>query len=150
MENLFPEGYEDLIIEPDDTLFASPTGYKQSVNYSDGDLSRDGQNKVDTANGLKAWEQWCQNCLATERYSKPVYSTDFGIETEEAMRCNDTKKAESILTREIRESLEADPYQRTKSVQSIIFDWKADSLEVSVQVLGIDDATIDITTTIRR
>lgn len=150
MNNLFPEGYEDLIVEPDDTVFASPVGYKQSVDFSNSDLTRDGRNSLNTADGLTAWEHWCMNCIATERYSGAVYSTDFGIETEEAMNTTDRAKSESILTREVREALMADPYRRTKEVERIEFEWSSDSVEIYVRAIGIDDATIDITTTIGR
>ncbi|MCI8285453.1 MAG: DUF2634 domain-containing protein [Firmicutes bacterium] len=150
MANLFPVGYEDLITEADDSLFLNHVGYKKSVDFSDGDLTRNGLNSLNTATGVLAWEHWCQNCLATERYACPVYSTDFGIEIEEAFHTNDKKKSESILTREIREALMADPYKRTKSVESITFKWSPDSVDVDVHVIGIDEATIDVNATIRR
>ena len=39
----------------------------------------------------------------------------------------------------------ADPYKRTASIQDISFNWLApDSVEVTVTVIGIDDALIDV------
>ena len=43
----------------------------------------------------------------------------------------------------------ADPYGRTSYVEDITFDWiNSDSVVVDVTVVGIDDATIDIITTL--
>lgn len=150
MPNLFPEGYEEETVTMDELQTEEPTGYKEGVYFDEelGDYNRDGRYKVGSATGLKSWEQWCINCVMTEREKYPMYSGIFGIKTEEALKANDRKKTESLLTREICEALEADPYGRTKYVSSVEFDWSEapDALLVETTVVGIDDVTIDITT----
>lgn len=149
MPNLFPEGYDEDVVTLDELQDDEPVGYKEGVYFDEelGDFYRDGRYRLGYATGIKSWEQWCINCLSTERDKYPLYGT-FGIATAEAFKTNDRKKAESILTREICESLQADPYGRTKYVSDVRFDWtKApDALVVESTVVGIDDVTIDITT----
>lgn len=149
MPNLFPEGYEEEVVTVDEMQADEPVGYKEGVYFDEelGDFSRDGRHKVGSATGLKSWEQWCINCVLTEREKYPVYGGAFGIKTKEAFEANDRKKTESLLTREICEALEADPYGRTKYVSDIEYDWNEapDTLLVTVTVVGVDDVTIDIT-----
>ena len=150
MPNLFPEGYEEEEIAMDELKADEPVGYKEGVFFDEElmDFYRDGRNQLGYATGIKSWEQWCINCVSTERGKSPMHSDWFGIQTEEAFRANDRKKTESILTREICESLAADPYGRTKYVSEVTFDWSEapDALIVNSTVVGIDDVTIDITT----
>lgn len=150
MPNLFPEGYEEEEITLDELKADVPVGYKEGVYFDEElmDFQRNGRYQLGYATGIKSWEQWCINCLSTERGKYSMYSNTFGIQTEEAFKANDRKKTESILTREICESLAADPYGRTKYVSDVTFDWSKapDVLIVTSTVVGIDDTTIDITT----
>ena len=152
MPNLFPEGYEEEEITLDELKADEPVGYKEGVYFDEelGDFYRDGRYRLGYATGIKSWEQWCINCLNTERDNYPLYGT-FGIATAESFKSNDRKKTESILTREICESLAADPYGRTKYVSDVTFDWTTapDALVVNSTVVGIDDVTIDITTVLK-
>ena len=151
MANLFPEGYESEVITAEDLEGESVIGYKLGVafDYERGDFVLDGMNKMQEYTGIDSWKCWCVNCLSTERYKHLAYSTDFGISTENAMRASTQQEAESILAREISEALLADPYGRTQYVEEITFDWNApDGVIVRVIVQGIEDVTIDITTTI--
>lgn len=151
MPNLFPEGYEEAVVSVDDVTEDKPVGYKASIFFDEElqDLTRDGQYRVGSASGIDAWEQWCINCIQTERDVYPSYGEFFGIKTIEALATNDRQKTESILTREICEGLQNDPYGRTEYVSNIVFDWSGpDELDVTVTVRGIDDVTIDITATI--
>lgn len=147
--NLFPEGYESETMEPREllgTMGSKAIGYRGSIYFDGIDLKRDGLNKIQGSTGIEAWEQWCVKCLSTERYKYPIYPTDFGIETEEALHAMTRDLAESILYREITEALTADPYDRTSHIESIVFDWlDSDSLDVTVKVIGIENASIDIT-----
>lgn len=149
MPNLFPEGYEEEEITMDELKDDEPVGYKEGVYFDEelGDFFRDGRYRLGYATGIKSWEQWCINCLNTERDKYPLYGA-FGIATVEAFKAGDRKKTESILTREICESLQADPYGRTKYVSDVTFDWTTapDALVVNSTVVGIEDVTIDITT----
>ena len=151
MPDLFPLGYENEVIEKNEITDEKKTGYREGVYFDleSGDFVRDGQHRVKSATGLESWEQWCSNCLQTERGVYPYYSDTFGIRTYEAFQAETRELAESILTREICEGLANDPYGRTKYVSDIEFTWKdADAFEINLTVVGIDDATIDITTVI--
>lgn len=149
-ENLFPE---DDIESSEDDADEEVVGYKESLYFdeTEGDILRDGQFRIKTSTGIESWKQWCINCLLTERDQYPAYGSKFGIATFDAFASGDRNEIESTLTREISESLMNDPYGRTEYVDGIEFNWgepAPDSLSVSMTVHGIDDVTIDITTTI--
>lgn len=152
-ENLFPEDELDEEIEAEelDDEEEAPVGYMESVFFDEtlGDFARDGQHRLRSATGVEAWEQWCSNCLLTEKDTYPAYGELFGISTAEVFGTSDRELAESILTVEITEGLMNDPYGRTEFVESIDFEWiGADAVQVHLVVRGIDDASIDLTTTI--
>ena len=152
-DNLYPEGYDLEVITEADLQSGDPIGYRNGVafDYETGDYPRDGMNKMLDSTGIESWKSWCINCLHTERYKHLAYSTDFGIETDAAFRATSRDEAESILTRQINEALLADPYERTKYVSEITFDWTApDSVVVEVTIHGIDGVTIDVTAYITR
>ena len=152
-ENLFPIGYEGEIITEVDLTAGKPVGYRNGIafDYEKGDFPRDGMNKTLDSTGIDSWKSWCINCLHTERYKHLAYSTDFGIETEAAMKASSRDEAESILTRQITEALMADPYKRTAYVSKVKYDWTApDTVVAAVTIHGIDDVTIDITAYITR
>ena len=150
-ENLFPEGYEDEVIEDYDDIEESEKGYQPGVafDWQSGDFIRDGRNRLLEATGVESWQQWCMNCLQTQRYKHLAYSSDFGIDVDEVFSAETQGEAESILTRQITEALQADPYGRTSYVSSIEYDWTApDSVQATVTVVGIADVTIDVTANI--
>lgn len=149
-ENLFPE---DEIEMSEEDMQDDLEGYKESLYFDEGagDILRDGQFRLKVSTGIEAWKQWCINCLQTERDRYPAYSSEFGIATEDAFASGDRDEIESTLTREISESLLKDPYGRTEYVDNIEFGWEdpePDSLNVSMTIHGVDDVTIDITTTL--
>ena len=45
---------------------------------------------------------------------------------------------------EANEALDAEPYGRTDYVGEMTFDWGADSVVVTIEVVGTDGATIDL------
>ena len=151
MAGLFPEGYEEEVVTEEDLADESESGYKEGVYFDPetGDFVRDGQYRVKSATGLESWEQWCRNCLMTERGAYACYGDTFGIATYEAFKAETREKAESILTREICESLQNDPYGRTSYVSDVAYEWvNSDSLNVTVTVVGIDSTTIDLSITL--
>ena len=151
MPNLFPTGYENEVVTLEDVTDEKETGYREGVYFSPetNDYVRDGQYRLKSATGVESWEQWCRNCLMTEKGVYPCYDDTFGIATREAFQAETREKAESILTREICEALPNDPYGRTKYVSDVEFTWEdSDSLTIDVTVVGIEEATINITTTI--
>lgn len=147
-ENLYPEGYEDEIIEDADLDEEEPIGYRPGVAFAwdPGDFPRDGRNRLTEASGVESWQQWCMNCLQTARYKHLAYSDDFGIDIDEVFSAESQEEAESILTSEITEALQADPYGRTEYVSFVDYEWTApDSVLATVTVVGIADVTIDVT-----
>lgn len=146
MPDLFPIGYENETISPEDVdIPESASGYAPGI-YFDSDLQRDGKFRLVEATGVESWEQWCRKCLMTERHASPCYSTDYGIETREAMAAGSRESAESILTRQISEALMADPRGRTQYVSEVDFTWLDDNrVEITVSAVGIDNATADFT-----
>lgn len=148
MSNLFPEGYENEVITPEDTEKEKNIGYRNGVafDYINGDFIRDGKNKIVDSDGIESWKSWCINCVMTERYKHLAYNTDFGIETEPVFKATSREEAESILARQITEAILADPYKRAEYISDIEFNWtEPDSVEVNVTIQGKEDVTIDIT-----
>lgn len=146
MPNLFPEGYEEEIITEEDIDSGKPIGYRNGVAFDNeaGDLKRDGKYKILDANGVESWQNWCINCIETERYKHLAYDSDFGIELDPVFAATSREEAESILTRQITEALLADPYGRTEYIEDITFDWETpDAVVVNVTAHGIYDVTID-------
>ena len=147
MANLFPEGYEDEVITAEDLASSTPTGYRNGVAFDNetGDFRRDGKNQLMDSNGIESWKSWCIICIQTERYAHLACPSDFGIDTAAAMRASSQEEAESILVREITEAILADPYERTKYVEDIEFDWTApNAVKVRAIIHGIDDVSIDL------
>ena len=147
MANLFPAGYEEAVITQEDLSSDMPIGYRNGIafDYETGDFVMDGKNKILDSDGIESWKSWCIICLQTERYAHLACPSDFGIDTAAAMRATSRVEAESILTREITEAILADPYERTKFVEDIKFDWTApDTVKVNAVIHGIDDVTIDL------
>lgn len=148
MQNLFPEGYEDEVINAEDLVTGKPIGYRNGVafDYEKGDFVKDGRNRLLDSTGIESWKAWCINAIQTERYKYLAYSSDFGIELDKVFSAESREEAESILTREITESIMADPYGRAEYVENIEYDWTApDSIVARVTIQGITDITIDIT-----
>lgn len=151
MPDLFPTGYADEIVTLEEVVEEKDTGYREGVYFDieSGDFVRDGQYRVKSATGLESWEQWCYNCLSTEKGAYPCYGDLFGISTVEAFAADTRALAESILTREISEGLQNDPYGRTKYVSDVTFDWiSSEELGIHITVVGVDETTIDLTTVI--
>lgn len=147
MANLLPVGYEEEVVLDEDLVQEGPVGYRNGVafDYEHGDFKRDGRNRILDSDGIESWKSWCLNAVLTERYSCLAYSTDFGIEWDAVFKAESREEAESVATRQISECLLADPYQRTKYVEAIEFNWTApDSVEIHATVQGIDDVSIDL------
>lgn len=143
-ESLFPEDMIDMTIEESEIeQVNTPEEYVGAVLFGD-DFTRDGQNALSGSSGVESWKEWCINCLMTERYSSPIYSTDFGIAIHAIMTADTKEEAEAKFRAEAKEALEADPYGRTDHVGNIDFIWGTDSVEITVEVHGIGGAMIDI------
>lgn len=154
MPNLYPEGYEDEIIDPEELVEEKPIGYRNGVAFDYetlGDFTRDGRNRLLDSTGIESWKAWCINCIQTQRYKYLAYSSDFGLDLDKVFAASSREEAESILTREITEAIMADDYQRAEYIESIEYDWTApDSVEAHVTIKGIADVSIDILAYITR
>lgn len=147
-ENLYPEDELEIIAEELNDDEDQPIGYMESVFFDEelGDFVRDGQYRLKSATGIEAWEQWCINCLMTEKDSYPAYGSGFGLATHEAFKADTQEETETILTLEITEALMNDPYGRTEYVESVEFDWITTSeVQITITVRGIEDVTRDLT-----
>ncbi|SCJ45740.1 Protein of uncharacterised function (DUF2634) [uncultured Eubacterium sp.] len=142
-ENLFPADMEEMTMEEEEMEELEEQDDYIGAAAFDRDFVRDGQNSVRGASGIDSWKQWCINCLTTEREASPLYSSDFGIAITEILQATTREEAESLFKAEAKEALEADPYERTDYVSEISFDWGTDSVNVYIEVVGIDGATID-------
>lgn len=152
-DNLFPEEIDepsDDIAEDDDE--EEVIGYKKAPYFDSriGDFVTDGHGKVLTADGVAAWTHWCENVLATDRYNHEAYTDDVGIDYDEIFKNTESREEiETLLETEITDALLCDPYGRTKYVQAIEFDWvDSDSVNVSIEAVGMDNELVTIDTLI--
>lgn len=152
-DNLFPEDIdeidEDILAAEEETF----TGYKKGPYFDieKGDLVLNGAGQVLIADEVNIWASWCEKIISTPRYGCDLYSTDIGIDYEEIWAAEDKEEAETIIESQITDALTVDPYGRTMYVQSVEFEWiNADSVEVEVTVVGMENEIITVGTTISR
>lgn len=121
------------------TKFQKKTEQKKSVyfDFEKGDFSLESNGEIKTATPYDAWVQWCLKTVLTQRWAFLAYSTQAGVEIEEAFAQQDRKAQESYMEKTITEALLADPYQRTKRVYDFTFVWKTDGVEVTFWVNGL-------------
>lgn len=145
--NLFPEDIDDLEEEDIDEEEDEDVGYKMAPYFDSklGEFLLNGSGQIITADGVTAWQQWCENIIATDRYNHDSYTDDIGIDYEPIFQLDEQEEKESELETEISEALECDPYGRTQYVQDISFEWLSDTeVIVQVDVVGMDNEMISI------
>lgn len=151
MDSLMPDSVFESVDENADTTESVDedfTGYLPSAYFSGGDFQRDGTHQIVEATGADAWQQWCEKCLVTQKGASPYYPQDFGLDRQAAFGTHDKSLTENVLTREIKEALEADPYHRLNSITSMKFSWISESaLQVSLQLTGIEGSSISVSVT---
>lgn len=151
MDGLMPDSVFESADSNENSLVSSDdsyTGYLPSALFDDGDFQRDGTHQIAEASGVDAWRQWCEKCLVTQKGASPYYPQNFGLDLQAAFGTHDKSLTENILSREIKEALEADPYHRLNSIASMIFSWINESvLQVSLQLTGIEGSSISISVT---
>ena len=115
-------------------------------DFEKGDFATNGANQIVYGSGYDAWVLWCNKTIMTQRWAYMAYSSNIGIEADEAFREPDRKAQESAFERTITEALFADPMGRTQQVHDFQFVWKVDSLYISCVVNGVDgdSATIKV------
>ena len=136
MNNLFPTCAVPKVVE---NKIPKENRTKKSVyfDFEKGDFSLESNGEIKTATPYDAWVQWCLKTVLTQRWAFLAYSTQAGVEIEEAFAQQDRKAQESYMEKTITEALLADPYQRTKRVYDFTFVWKTDGVEVTFWVNGL-------------
>ena len=110
-----------------------------------GDFIVDGARHPLYGSGYEAWVLWCTKTILTQRWAYYGYSSNSGIEADEAFKEPDRPAQESAFQRTITEALLADPVGRTLQVRDFIFSWITDSLNIICTVVGVDGDTAAIT-----
>lgn len=149
---LFPDDIDDYEEEVYEDDIEEDVGYKIAPYFDSrlGEFLLNGNGQIITANGVEAWEQWCENILSTDRYNHEAYTDDIGIDYESVYQADTIEEKELILETEISEALSVDPYGRTVFVQNIEFDWiNPTDVIVSIEVVGADNEIITIAKEIR-
>lgn len=136
MNNLFPTFAVPKVVE---NKIPKENRTKKSVyfDFEKGDFSLESNGEIKTATPYDAWVQWCLKTVLTQRWAFLAYSTQAGVEIEEAFAQQDRKAQESYMEKTITEALLADPYQRTRRVYDFTFVWKTDGVEVTFWVNGL-------------
>ena len=145
--SLFPEDIDDLEEEDIDEEEDEDVGYKMAPYFDSklGEFLLSGSGQIITADGVTAWQQWCENIIATDRYNHDSYTDDIGIDYDAIFQLDEREEKESELETEISEALECDPFGRTQYVQDISFEWLSDTeVIVQVDVVGMDNEKITI------
>lgn len=154
IENLFPEDIDDfmedeLLDEEEEEI----VGFKVSPHFDieTGDFMMDGSGNIMTANEIDSYIQWCTAIIATDRGKSDSYTSDIGIDYDAVFSAVDREEGEMILESEISEALECDPYGRTEYVQHVESEWVGpDAINVSVEVVALDNELVTFNTTITR
>lgn len=113
-------------------------------NFETGDFVTDGTHRTLYGSGYDSWVLWCTKAILTQRWAHLAYSSNEGIEAEEAFAQPDREAVESYFERTVTEALLADPMGRTLAVRKFNFSWEADEILISCEVVGADGSTADI------
>lgn len=151
--NLFPEDIDDNLEDEYEDDSESVIGYKVAPYFDSksGDFLLNGSGQIMTADEVTAYTQWCENVLATDRYSHDSYTDDIGLDYKEIFASADKEEAETIIENEISEALACDPYGRTQYVQNVEFEWiSPDEVIVTVEIVALDNEMVTINTTISK
>lgn len=149
---LFPDDIDDFEDEVYEDDVEEDIGYKIAPYFDSrlGEFLLNGNGQIITANGVEAWEQWCDIIMSTDRYNHEAYTDDIGIDYEAVIQADTIEEKELILETEISEALSVDPYGRTVFVQSIEFEWiNSTDVIVRIDIVGADNEIITIEKEIR-
>ena len=115
-----------------------------------GEFVLNGARQALWGSGYDAWVLWCTKTILTQRWAYYGYSSNAGIEAEQAFKEPDRRAQESAFERTITEALLADPMGRTRQVRDFRFDWLTDSLFITCEVVGYDGNSAAINAELRR
>jgi len=148
--NLFPVfEMPSAIVDP---LTVNTPQYPPSplFNVETGEFITDGTGRPLMGNGYSAWVLWCTKTILTQRWAYYGYSSNAGIEAEEAFLEPGMKAIQSSFERTITEALMADPMGRTQMVRDFIFMWNADSLFITCTVIANNGMTAVVNASLSR
>lgn len=149
MASLFPTFDVPKVIENENKT----DNRQKSSLYFDfelGDFALEKTGDIKTASPYDAWVQWCLKTVYTQRWAFLAYSSQTGVEMEEAFWQETRPEQQSYMESTIIEALLADPYSRTKRVYDFDFQWKTDSVDVTFVVSGIWDQDAPIKANLKK
>ncbi|ADQ06519.1 conserved hypothetical protein [Caldicellulosiruptor hydrothermalis 108] len=133
MPELYPVFDMPELIEQTESI--KQYGKSWLFDFEKGDFFTDSSGRILEADEHQAWVQWCIKTVLTERFAYLIYSTDYGVEIEQALKQSDRRTVETELERVITEALLID--ERTEVVKDFAFEWQGDSLKVSFTVVSV-------------
>lgn len=109
-------------------------GRSWKFDFDEGEFVITPTNKIETADEIKAYYEWCQKALLTARYRYVIYSPDYGSEIETLFQTAlDRAAIESEIARMVTETLIVDP--RTGTVGGFVFTWLNDDVAFDCTVI---------------
>ena len=128
--SLYPDWVDEDIEMVDESEEVTQEGYGYLYDYNNNRVITTIGGKTTKTSEHDAYLYWAYKTVATERFSRAAYSSDFGVEIEAILeRDYDRDVAESEIARSITEALEVD--DRTKKVSDFVFSWDGDVLHVT-------------------
>jgi len=133
MENLFPTGSIPAVV-PAKISRAVKFGKSWKFDFDEGEFVVGPTNKIEAADEVEAYYEWCQKALLTIRYRYVIYSPDYGSELETLFQTAlDRAAIESEIARMVTETLMVDP--RTGTVGDFVFTWLEDDVAFDCTVV---------------
>lgn len=134
--SLYPVWVDEDVEMVDESEEEAQEGYGYLYDYRNNRVITTISGKTERTSEHDAYLYWAYKTVATERFSRAAYSSDFGAEIEAILeRDYDRNVAESEIARSITEALEVD--ERTKKVSDFAFAWEGDSLHVTFSLESI-------------
>ena len=96
MANLFPTFAVPKVVE---NGVKQENRTKQSLyfDFEKGDIALDSNGEIKTATPYDTWVQWCLKTVLTQRWAFFAYSSQTGVEMEEAFAQQDRKAQQSYI-----------------------------------------------------
>lgn len=153
-DTLFPEDIDEIETEEEeDEDEETVIGYKIAPYFDSksGDFILNGTGQITTADEVEAYAQWCENVVATDRYTHVAYTDDIGIDYSEIFAAKTQEEAEIIIESEISEALACDPFGRTQYVQNVECEWiSPDEIVICIEVVALDNELVTVNTVISK
>lgn len=123
------------------------SSYHRSLffDFASGDFVTSATGRMQIAESIDAYRQWCLKAVLTERYNYPAYTSDYGVEMYDAMREPTRAAILSAIERTITEAIMEHPM--TESVSEFSHELQADAVLTTfvVKTKELDSITVEIT-----